>query len=87
MAHVGVLGISLHPGWRGHGLGERLMRETLDAADTFGFTRIELGVYATNPRAHALYRKLGFVEEGVRLRRILIDGVFHDEIMMARLKG
>ncbi|MFM9941718.1 MAG: N-acetyltransferase family protein [Hyphomicrobiaceae bacterium] len=87
MAHVGVLGIALHPDWRGQGLGERLMREALAAGDTFGYLRVELGVFARNTRAQALYRKLGFVEEGIKRRQILIDGVFHDQIMMARLKA
>lgn len=87
MAHVGIVGISLHPDWRGRGLGERLMREALAAADAFGFLRVELGVFSHNAWAQALYRKLGFVEEDINSRRILIDGVFHDEIMMARVRG
>lgn len=87
MDHVGILGIALHPDCRGQGLGERLMRAALDAAWRFGFLRVELGVFSHNVRAQALYRKLGFVEEGVKRRRIRIDGVFHDEIMMAILKS
>lgn len=71
---------------RGHGLGERLLRETLVAADAFGYLRIELGVFAGNARAAALYRKAGFIEEGIKRRAILINGVFHDEIIMARLR-
>lgn len=86
MAHVGILGIAVHPDWRGRGIGERLMRASLDAADAFGFTRIELGVFSHNTRAQTLYRKLGFVEEGVKRSHILIDGTFHDQVMMARLK-
>ena len=85
MAHVGDLFMGLKPEWRGQGLGERLLREALAAADTFGYRRIELGVFAGNARAAALYRKAGFVEEGIKRRAILIDGVFHDEIIMARL--
>lgn len=83
MDHVGILGIALHPDWRGQGLGRRLMTAALDAGWAFGYRRIELGVFAHNTRAKALYDKLGFVVEGVRRRRIHIDGVFHDEIMMA----
>ena len=81
--HVGILGIALHPDWRGQGLGERLMCQAVEAGWAFGFRRIELGVFAHNTRARALYRKLGFVEEGVRRNRIRINGAFHDEIMMA----
>jgi RimJ/RimL family protein N-acetyltransferase len=86
MAHVGVLGMALHPGWRGRRIGERLMREALAAAWQRGLSRVELGVFSHNARARALYRKVGFAEEGVKRRRIRIDGVLHDEIMMAILR-
>ena len=86
MAHVGDLFMGLLPDWRGQGLGERLLRESLAAADAFGYLRIELGVFAGNARAVALYRKAGFVEEGIKRRAVLIDGVFHDEIIMGRLR-
>lgn len=68
-------------------MGERLMRAALDAADAFGFRRVELSVFSHNSRAYRLYQKLGFVDEGVKVDRILIDGVFYDEVMMARVKG
>lgn len=86
MAHVGDLFMGLLPPWRGQGLGERLLRESLAAADDFGYLRVELGVFASNTRAAALYRKAGFIEEGIKRRAILIHGVFHDEIIMARLR-
>jgi RimJ/RimL family protein N-acetyltransferase len=85
MAHVGDLFMGLLPEQRGQGLGERLLRQSLTAADAFGYLRVELGVFASNTRAVSLYRKAGFVEEGTKRRAILIDGRFHDEIIMARL--
>lgn len=81
--HVGVLGMALLPQYRGKGLGERLLRETLTAAHAFGFSRVELGVFANNARAISLYRKIGFVQEGVRRKHLRIDGVYIDEILMA----
>src|SRR4051812_47233844 len=86
-AHVGDLFMGVLPAWRGKGLGARLLREALAAADAFGYLRIELGVFAANTHAAALYRKVGFVEEGIKRRAVLIDGVFHDEIIMARFNG
>lgn len=83
MAHVGVLGMGLAPDWRGKGLGERLIRETLADGWAFGFTRIELGVYVHNTRAQALYRKVGFVDEGIRRGRVILEVEPIDEIMMA----
>ncbi|MCP3381177.1 MULTISPECIES: GNAT family N-acetyltransferase [unclassified Bradyrhizobium] len=86
-AHVGDLFMGLVPEFRGKGFGELLLRQAVQAADVFGFRRIELGVFATNTAAAALYRKAGFVEEGTKRMAILLDGIYHDEIIMARLAG
>lgn len=83
--HIGVLGLGLLPDYRGQGFGERLVREALTAARAFGFTRIELRVFMTNTRALALYRKVGFVGEGVQRRGVKIDGVYIDVLLMAIL--
>jgi len=85
-AHVGDLFMGLLPEYRGKGFGEGLLRHAILAADAFGFQRVELGVFATNTTAITLYRKSGFVEEGIKRRSILLDGTHHDEIIMARFK-
>jgi RimJ/RimL family protein N-acetyltransferase len=85
MQHCGVLGMALVPAWRGRGLGERLIRQTLDAARVFGFSRVELTVRHDNARAQALYRNVGFETEGRKRRAVLVDGVFYDLIVMAFL--
>jgi len=86
-SHVGGLAMGLRPEWRDRGWGTKLLRETLAAADTFGYRRVELTVYAGNTHAAALYRKLGFVEEGVKRQSVCIDGAYLDEILMARLRS
>jgi len=80
--HVGHLGMGVATAWRGRGVGERLMRATLDAARAAGFEKIELSVYATNARARALYEKAGFVLEGTRVRGRKVDGEYEDVHMM-----
>jgi RimJ/RimL family protein N-acetyltransferase len=85
-AHNANLVMGLLPEYRGQHLGERLIRQALAAADSFGLTRVQLGVFSTNAPAARLYRKVGFVEEGLKRRAVCIDGVYIDEIMMARLK-
>lgn len=85
--HVGVLGMAVHPDRRGQGIGTRLLHATLDAAWAYGFLRVELGVFSHNARAYALYKKIGFVDEGISRRRILIDGAFYDEVRMAVVKN
>ena len=65
------------------GLGERLLRESLAAADAFGYLRVELGVFSSNTRAASLYRKAGFVQEGIKRRAILINGVLSQQVLIS----
>jgi RimJ/RimL family protein N-acetyltransferase len=53
--------------------------------DVVGLHRIELGVYAFNPRAQRAYEKAGFTREGVRRDALCWEGEWHDEILMAVL--
>jgi RimJ/RimL family protein N-acetyltransferase len=82
-AHAGVLGMGLLPAFRGQGHGRRLVEASLQTAKLAGFSRVELTVHADNPRAIALYERVGFVREGVKRRATCIDGRFGDTIMMA----
>ncbi len=43
---------------------------------------IELGVYAHNTRAQALYQRFGFEEVGRHKGRFFVNGRYDDEIMM-----
>ena len=81
--HEGLLGMGVSADYRGRGLGERLIRAALAAAEEAGFERISLSVYARNTRAVALYRKVGFVLEGTRVRGKKLDGEYDDVHMMA----
>ena len=84
-AHVGVLGIGLLPPFRGQGIGRRLIEKTLDAARGFGLSRIELTVREDNANAIGLYKKIGFVAEGVQRNAFKVDGEYANLVMMALL--
>ena len=85
-AHVRLLGIGLASEWQGRGLGRQMMVRLLDWADQWGgVLRIELHVHADNARAIALYRSLGFVEEGRHRAYALKAGRYVDGVSMARL--
>lgn len=86
-AHRGTLGMGIIPGYRDQGLGTRLITTTLDAARELGLHRIELDVHADNPRAVALYKKVGFVREGIARDAVKIDGRYIDSIGMAVIFG
>lgn len=48
--------------------------------------RIELIVLDFNKRAQHLYQKLGFVKEGIQREARLVDGKWHDVILMRMLR-
>ena len=82
-AHAGRLGMGIIPPYRDRGLGRQLIETTLQAARDGGIERVELSVHADNPRAIALYEKVGFVREGLVRRSVRIDGRYKDAILMA----
>ncbi len=49
--------------YRGQGIGSRLIAALLERARTDGWEPVEIVVEATNPRARALYERLGFAFE------------------------
>ncbi|WP_324036039.1 GNAT family N-acetyltransferase [Aeromonas caviae] len=81
----GLVVMGLRSRARGQGWGERLLRTLIAAARELGIHRLELGVMAHNEVAHALYRKCGFVEEGVRRQAYRLDEGYVDEISMGLL--
>ncbi|MFL5579460.1 MAG: GNAT family N-acetyltransferase [Gemmatimonadaceae bacterium] len=83
--HGGRLGMGLLPAHRGQGLGRRLIEAALEGARQKGMERVELEVYASNERALRLYEHVGFEREGVRRRARFLDGVYEDDVLMARL--
>jgi ribosomal protein S18 acetylase RimI-like enzyme len=85
--HNGRLGMGVVAGWRGRGLGGRLLDRALDAAPGAGFRRVELEVYASNTAALALYRRRGFEIEGVKRGVRILDGRVDDIVCMARPVG
>ena len=81
--HVAELGLMVDAGERRRGIGTALMKEAVKWARGSGVTKVELHVFPHNEPAIALYRKLGFVEEGLRRRHYRIAGHYVDAILMA----
>jgi ribosomal protein S18 acetylase RimI-like enzyme len=86
-AHVGSLGIGVLAAYRGQGIGKKLMQAAIQQAEQKGLTRIELTVREQNKPAIALYKKLGFEEEGVHKNAVCIEGKYENHIFMALLLG
>lgn len=65
-----AIGLAVASAWQGRGAGATLLRTLVDAASDDPEThRVELEVDAQNEVARGLYRRVGFVEEGVRRMR------------------
>jgi len=80
--HVAELGLMVAAEARRRGVGSALMKEAIKWAKRAGVVKLELTVFPHNEPAIALYRKLGFREEGVLGRRYRIDGRYIDAMLM-----
>ena len=65
---VAELGMAVRDGWRGQGVGGKVLDSLVEGARELGAHKVALQVWPHNARALALYRSRGFVEEG-RLHR------------------
>jgi RimJ/RimL family protein N-acetyltransferase len=82
--HTASLGIALGKDARGVGLGRAMMQVMIDWARSRGVRKLTLGVFASNRRAVALYKKLGFTEEGRLKGQVVLRGKLVDELLLAR---
>ncbi len=86
-AHLGRIGMMVHPDYHNQGVGSRLMQAAVNLAERWlNLSRIELTVYTDNSAAIHLYEKFGFQIEGTLRRYAYRDGEYVDAYMMARVK-
>jgi len=81
--HTASLGIALRRDIRGVGLGMAMMRTMIAWARSVGIRKLTLGVFARNIPALALYRRLGFVQEGRLRGQVILRRKPVDELLMA----
>ena len=82
-AHTASLGIAVRKLVRGQGLGKAIMVDMIGWARSEGVRKVTLGVFATNESAIALYRELGFTEEGRLRGEVMLAGRPVDQVLMA----
>lgn len=71
LAHTGSFGMMILKEYRGLGIGKCLLEKLLKWAElNLYIEKISLGVFSTNESAIALYKKMGFVEEGRKINEI-----------------
>lgn len=82
--HRGVLGMGVLKKYRKKGLGSSLLVAAIRHATKSGIEKIELNVYSGNQHAIYMYRKHGFVEEGLSRNFRKLDGIYYDCVTMAK---
>jgi RimJ/RimL family protein N-acetyltransferase len=81
--HTASLGIGLRKEVRGAGLGTAMMKTMIGWARSVGIRKVTLGVFASNRHALALYRGLGFMQEGRLRGQVILRRKPVDELQLA----
>jgi ribosomal protein S18 acetylase RimI-like enzyme len=81
--HVGEVAIVVSNMARGVGAGRALMETAVEWARAVGLAKLELSVFSGNQRAIALYRRIGFSDEGLRRAAVRMPDGEHDLLLMA----
>jgi len=80
--HTGLLGIIVIEGYRGLGLGQRMMAIALGRAAKLGIWLVELEVFVNNEPARHIYENLGFKPVGIIPKKVLRNGRYFDIVRM-----
>jgi len=82
MSHVGYLGIGIKSGYRGIGIGTRIMKTLIDESRKAGLKILVLEHFGTNETARRLYEKMGFREAGKIPKGVYKNGRYIDLVRM-----
>ncbi|MFO1446298.1 GNAT family N-acetyltransferase [Bacillus sp. Bva_UNVM-123] len=87
LSHTGSFGVMIDKEYRGLGMGKLLIHALQEWAEKNPLIeKVSLGVFSTNHRAIALYKSLGFVEEGRKVNEIKMnDNEYVDDVLMYKL--
>jgi RimJ/RimL family protein N-acetyltransferase len=80
--HVGELSLSVLKQYWGNSIGLRMIYDAIEWAKQKEIAKLQLQVRCDNERAINLYKKIGFMEEGIIRRAIKVDNVYFDEYLM-----
>ncbi|MED1529240.1 GNAT family N-acetyltransferase [Bacillus sp. FSL W8-0920] len=86
-AHAGSFGLMVHKSFRGLGVGEMLLTALLNWAEMNpSIEKVSLAVFSTNQKTISLYKKMGFREEGRKIKEFKIsEHEYWDDVLMYKL--
>ena len=83
--HVADLSVYVERGWRGRGVGRRLLEALVARARALGYHKLVLSAFPFNEAGMQAYRRAGFREVGVYREQGLLDGQWVDTIVMEKI--
>lgn len=82
-----ITGFYVRPEYRGRGFAKKLFEKTMEDIEE-RYEKVLLNVNTKNPRAHSLYKAIGFKDFGIDKRAfILRDGTYVHEFLMVKFLG
>ena len=83
--HVADFSVYVERGWRGKGIGRRLLDRLIDLAREIGYHKLVLAALNDNPAGIALYTAAGFIRVGIYHEQGQLDGRWVDVVIMEKI--
>jgi L-amino acid N-acyltransferase YncA len=83
--HVADFSLYVDRGWRGRGVGRRLLEALVARARALGYHKLVLSAFPWNEAGMQVYRRAGFREVGSYREQGLLDGKWVDTIIMEKI--
>ncbi len=83
--HVADLSVYVERGWRGRGVGRRLLDRLVTLAREIGYHKMVLAALPFNQAGVALYERCGFARVGVYREQGMLDGRWVDVLLMEKV--
>jgi L-amino acid N-acyltransferase YncA len=83
--HVADFSVYVERGWRGRGVGRRLLDALIARARALGYHKLVLAAFPFNEAGMRAYRRAGFREVGIYREQGRLDGRWVDTIVMEKI--
>jgi len=83
--HVADLSVYIERGWRGRGIGRRLIERLVELGRELRYHKLVLAAFPFNTAGMALYERCGFRTVGIYREQGILDGRWVDVIVMERI--
>jgi len=83
--HAADFSVYVERGWRGKGVGHRLLERLIELAREIGYHKMVLSTFPTNVGGVRLYERLGFSRVGIYREQGMLDGRWVDTLIMEKL--